>query len=195
MDALFRAKMPQHKWARNFSGCPGLIQVSRRFEMATAWNTPQQPAERATCLRTQMEELLLNFYDAAGITPGVPSRASSDLLADNFQGCFFVRATLELQCFDKAHVLSAKAVAGAPHKAVCQFLSMSAPTEDDEGIVIRYAAGFRYGPSVTIRRGMMKAVPKNGQWVLRSLDEDVRILVLPAARKSTALDRPRLWFI
>jgi hypothetical protein len=164
--------------------------------MATVWNTPDKPAERATCLRTQMEELLLSFYDAAGITPGVPSRASSELLADNFQGCFFVRATSELHCFDKAHVLNAKVTPGTPHKVICQLMSMSAATEDEEGVVIRYAAGFRYGSSVTIRRGMMKAVPKNGEWMLRSLDEDVRVVVLPAVRRLAAsLDRPRVWFV
>ena len=164
--------------------------------MATVSNTPHQPAERATCLRTAMEELLLNFYDAAGVTPGVPLRASSDILADNFQGCFFVRATSELQCFDKEHVVNAKVTPGTPHKVACQFLSMSAASEDEEGIVIRYAAGFRYGASITIRRGMMKALPKNGEWVLRSLDEDVRVVVLSAAKRPTApIDRPRVWFL
>ena len=163
--------------------------------MATAWNSPQQPAERATCLRTAMEELLLNFYDAAGITPGVPLRASSDLLADNFQGCFFVRSNSELQCFDKAHVLNANVTPSIPHKVACQFMSMSAAAEDEEGVTVRYAAGFRQGGSVTIRRGMMKAVPKNGEWLLRSLDEDVRVVVLPAARRTAPLDRPRVWFI
>jgi hypothetical protein len=164
--------------------------------MATVWNTPQKPAERATCLRTSMEELLLNFYEAAGVTPGVPLRASSDLLADNFQGCFFVRSTSELHCFDKAHVVNAKVTPGTPHKVTCQFLSMSAASEDEEGVLVRYAAGFRYGSSVTIRRGMMKAVPKNGEWVLRSLDEDVRVVVIaPPKRPAAASDRPRVWFL
>jgi hypothetical protein len=148
-----------------------------------------------TSIRSTMENLLFDFYSVVGIAPRrgyliVPG----ELLADSFQARFFIKATSELLCFDKQQMLTAK-VAGNAQRPGSQLLSMNFVHDGNGCVSVSYVAAFRHGQTATVRRGAFQAVDLSHGWQLRSLDEDVRVLLMPEPRKyiRTAPDQPRVW--
>jgi hypothetical protein len=150
---------------------------------------------RYLSLRIELEELLFDFYSVVGIAPrrGYPLNAA-DLLADDFQGRFFIKATSELLCFDKQGMLKTK-VSGSAQRPGSQLVSMNMAHDDDGSVSVSYVAAFGHGQTATVRRGALKAVETASGWRLRSLDEDVRVILLPEPRKylHSAPDQPRVW--
>jgi hypothetical protein len=148
-----------------------------------------------TSIRSTMEKLLFDFYSVVGIAPRrgyliVPG----ELLADSFQARFFIQATSELLCFDKQQMLTAK-VSGNAQRPGSQLLSMNLVHDDNGCISVSYVAAFRHGQTATVRRGAFQAVDLSHGWQMRSLDEDVRVILMPEPRKylRTAPDQPRVW--
>lgn len=165
--------------------------------MASATTIRRPPEQQqAQSLRAQMEELLFAFYHLAGIAPGTSSKSADEMLSDDFQARLFLRVRSEMLNLDKAKLQGATAPFGVPDEALYPLFTMELADVDSESLSIRYVVGFRYGSMSTLRRGLMKAVPQQGKWMLRSIEEDVREVLLSAARGSSkALDRPRLWFV
>ncbi len=148
-----------------------------------------------TSIRSTMEKLLFDFYSVVGIAPRrgyliVPG----ELLADSFQARFFIRATSELLCFDKQQMLTAKVGENAQRPG-SQLVSMNLVEDGNGCVLVSYVAAFRCGQTATVRRGAFQAVDFSHGWQLRSLDEDVRVILLPEPRKfiRTAHDQPRVW--
>ena len=157
---------------------------------------PEISSERR--IRTQMEELLFDFYSVVGVAPRRPYPVmANDLLSDNFVGRFFIATTSELMCFNKAQMLAAKVGRGDMQRPCAQLLSMNLLYGADGSMSVNYAAAFRYGQTAMIRRGALKAVEGAHGWALRSVDEDVRVIVLAESKRklSAKSDRPRIWIL
>ena len=166
--------------------------------MATLTAIPQVTKPKpSSVLRIRMEELLMDFYSVVGVAPRRPYPVNAaDLLASDFEGQFFIQTTSELMVFSKAQMLASKVGRGELQRPTCQMLSMSATREEDGVVGVIYAAAFRFGQTAQVRRGSFKAARENGQWVLRSIDEDVRLVFLPeVCKKRVAADRPRVWVL
>jgi hypothetical protein len=164
--------------------------------MATKLALTELPAiSSRLSLRLELEELLFDFYSIAGLAPrrGYPV-AAADLLTDDFQGRIFNRATSELLCFDKALMLEAK-LKGSVLRPGSQLLSMNLIHHEDGSVSVSYVAAFRHGQTSLVRRGALRAVESGSGWRLASLDEDVRVLLMPEPRKflRTTPDQPRVW--
>jgi hypothetical protein len=142
-------------------------------------------------LRLQMEVLLGEFYSAVGIAPrDYPSTYVAELLADNFEGRFFMRASSELLCFDKQQILTARLGLGDV-RPTSRLLSLELSTITADSLSATYCAVLRYGQSAIFHHGSLKAEQSNGRWMLRSIDEDVRLM--PESRINPHSDRPRVW--
>lgn len=148
-------------------------------------------------LQARMEDLLGEFYRTVGVAPRDRAWAyASDLLADKFEGRFFLRSSSELLCFDRSQILGARLGLGdLPPQS--QLLSMSAPAEKEGNVFADYVAAFRYGRTLILRHGTLKAEQGTGQWKIRSVDEDIRTTLLPEARAKVRnpSDQPRIWFL
>jgi hypothetical protein len=74
---------------------------------------------------------------------------------------------------------------------------MNAAYTADGCVAVAYAAAFRYGRFSMVRRGAFKAVETEHGWALRSLDEDVRVVLLPETRRKlrNPSDQPRVWIL
>lgn len=148
-------------------------------------------------LRAAMEDLLDEFYRSVGVAPR--DRAwtyASDLLAENFAGRFFLHSSSELLCFDRSQILGARLGLGdLPPQS--RLLTMSAPSEKEGFVFANYVAAFRYGRTLIRRRGTIKAFQENAAWKIRSVDEDVRVILLPQERAKfrAPSDQPRIWFL
>lgn len=154
---------------------------------------PEQP--EAQSLRAHMEGLLFAFYSLAGVTTKSSSRQADDVLSDDFQGRCFLRVSSEMIIFDRSKLAEVKLASGTPQEALYPLFEMELADADQHSLSIRYLVAFRYGSMVTLRRGLMKVIPQQGKWVLRSIEEDVREVLLSAASSRKSLDRPRLWFV
>ena len=165
--------------------------------MASATTIRRPPEQQqAQSLRAQMEELLFAFYHLAGIISGTQTRSIDEVLSGDFQGRLFLRVSSQMIVLDKAKLQSSEMSYGAPNEALYPLFTMELADVDDQSLSISYVVAFRYGSMTTLRRGLMKVVPQQGKWILRSIEEDVREVLLSAAKTSRkALDRPRLWFV
>jgi len=154
----------------------------------------KRPAEDN--LRVQLEELLFDFYSVVGVAPRRPYPVvAADLLTDNFQGRFFISATSELMYFTKAQMLASKVGRGDAQSPASELVSMNLVQAADGTVSVSYAASFCYGQTAMIRRGTLKAVETPHGWALRSVDEDVRVIILADIRRKLCVtaDRPRIW--
>lgn len=167
--------------------------------MATVtYNPTLNPLDPALILRTQMEELLFDLYSVVGVAPRRPYPVvAGDLLASEFQGRFFIQTTSELLCFDRDQMLASKVGRGDFQRPNLQLVSMIASCESDSAVSVNYTAAFRYGQTCTVRRGTFRAIKRADRWQIISMDEDVRVLVLPESghRHDGRPDRPRIWII
>jgi hypothetical protein len=166
--------------------------------MATTTAIPALQASNGNVLRTQMEELLFDFYSVMGVaTRRQYPVMANELLTDNFQGRFFIQSSSELMCFSKAQMLASKVGRGGLQGPACQLTSMNASYTPDGCVAATYAAAFRYGQTSMVRRGAFKAVETEHGWSLRSLDEDVRVVLLPESRRKlrNPSDQPRVWIL
>lgn len=165
--------------------------------MASATSIRRPPEQHeAQSLRAQMEELLFAFYHLAGIISGAQTRTAEDVLSADFQGRMFLRVSSQMISLDKAKLQGETPQYGVPSEALYPLFTMELADVDDQSLSISYVVAFRYGSMTTLRRGLMKVVPQQGKWMLRSIEEDVREVLLSAAKTSRkALDRPRLWFV
>ncbi len=159
---------------------------------------PVANPESSNDLRSQMEELLIDFYSVVGIAPRrfYPVHAVS-LLADDFQGRFFIASTSELMVFSKAQMLASQVGRGELNRPASQLISLTA-TIDEKGIAnVVYSVAYRFGQTAQVRRGSFKASEQNEKWALHAIDEDVRLIILPEVKRlrSVAADRPRLWIL
>lgn len=146
-------------------------------------------------LRLQLESLLGDFYSAVGIAPRqYPSVYATELLADNFEGRFFMHAAFELLCFDKGQMLSARLGLGDV-RPTSRLLSLDLATVAGDSISATYCAVLRYGQSAIFHRGTMKVVQNDGHWIIRSIDEDVRVRLMPESHITRRSDRPRIWIL
>lgn len=163
--------------------------------MATMSDITALSQVSTSAVRLQMEELLFDFYSAVGASPRRPFAGNaSDLLADDFEGRFFSRDSSELSCFDKPQML----VADFGHRDLrpnSQLIDLRAGSVTDSLISVNYEAAFRYGQTLIVRRGTFKAVMTHAGWALRSIDEDMRVTLLPESRRRlrAASDLPRVW--
>lgn len=146
-------------------------------------------------LRTRIEELLFDFYSLVGVAPRRPEAApATDLLADNFQGRFFLQSTSELLCFDKGQIVTAQLRVGDAQRPGSQLINLSLVRDEDGSVSANYAVALRHGQTALLRRGTLKAIETVRGWAIRSVDEDVRVIVLPEPRRRrTAFDQPRVW--
>ena len=155
---------------------------------------PEQP--EAQSLRAHMEGLLFAFYELAGVTAATSTAQATEVLADDFQARCYLRVSAEMVALSRADIGKVKLASGTPQEALYPLFEMELADVDDHSLSIRYVVAFRYGSMVTLRRGLMKVVPHNGKWILCSVEEDVREVLLSAARSARkSLDRPRLWFV
>jgi hypothetical protein len=164
--------------------------------MATKLALSELPAiSKRLSLRLELEELLFDFYSIAGLAPrrGYSVNAA-ELLTNDFQGRIFHRASSELLCFDKAVMVEAK-LKGSAVRPSSQLLSMNLVQHPNGLVSVSYVAAFRHGQTSTVRRGALQAVESGSGWKLASLDEDVRVVLMPAPRKylRTTPDQPRVW--
>jgi hypothetical protein len=152
--------------------------------------------QSSSALRLQMEQLLVDFYTIIGIMPPRPNAAiAADLLAEDFQGLFFSRTTSETLVFNKSQLLASNA-ARSDGQPSSELLSLNAMTEENGVIALSYSAAFRVGHTVTVRRGSLKAARAGERWMLRAVEEDVRVFVIPEASKPRgSADRPRIWIV
>ncbi len=153
--------------------------------------------QAGSALRESMEELLINFYSVVGVAPRrtYPVDAA-ELLADDFEGQFFIQTSSELMVFSKAQMLAAKVGRGESQRPSCQMLSLSVVAGTNGVSTVVYAAAFRFGQTAQVRRGSFKASQGTGGWKLQSIEEDVRVVLLPErSRRQVAADRPRVWIL
>ena len=167
--------------------------------MATFINIPPVAEPKpSNDLRSQMEELLVDFYSVMGVAPRRAYAVNAaDLIADDFQGRFFIASTSELMVFTKAEMLASKVGRGEINRPSSQLLSLTANLSEDGIASVVYAVAYRFGQTAQVRRGSFKASRQNDSWVLRSIDEDVRLVILPEIKRprAAAADRPRLWIL
>lgn len=167
--------------------------------MATMTTTPALPKlPTEGSLRTRMEALLLGFYSVVGIVPRRNHPLPNNLLTESFQGRFFIAATSELICYSKEQMLNARVGRGGTQRPQTQLLSMHVVRESEGRVTVTYVAAFRYGCTATVRRGSFKAVETLNGWSLRSIDEDVRVVLLFDNRRRMYVppaDRPRVWIL
>jgi len=149
-------------------------------------------------LRSQMEELLIDFYSVVGVAPrrSYPVNAA-DLLADDFQGRFFIASSSELMVFSKAQMLASKVGRGEINRPSSQLLSLTAKLCEDGGATVVYAVAYSFGQTAQVRRGSFKASKQDEKWLLRAIDEDVRLVILPEVKRPRQVpaDHPRLWIL
>ncbi|ABF41835.1 hypothetical protein Acid345_2834 [Candidatus Koribacter versatilis Ellin345] len=160
--------------------------------------SPVAKPKSSNDLRSQMEDLLIDFYSVVGVAPrrAYPVNAA-DLLADDFQGRFFIQSSSELMVFSKAQMLASKVGRGEINRPVSRLVSLSAKLCEDGIASVVYAVAYRFGQTAQVRRGSFKASLQGENWVLHSIDEDVRLVILPEVKRtqSVAADRPRLWIL
>jgi hypothetical protein len=156
-------------------------------------------SEQATssALRTELENLLLDLYSVVGVAPQRPYEViPADLLTEDFQGRIFIRTSSELMSFNKTQMLAAKLARGGTAQPESQLLSMEVSKAADGSVTAVYAAAFRAQQTATVRSGSFQAVKPGERWMLRSIDEDVRVILMPEATgPRVANDHPRVWFI
>jgi hypothetical protein len=162
---------------------------------APSASTPSREIEIRNCLRLQMEDLLQGFYSAVGVAPRQhPPANAGELLADNFRGQFFLRDSGEHVSFNKEQML----VSDLGHRDIrpnAQLIALTSTCAADIFVSVNFAIAFRYGQTSVVRRGTFKAVKVHSGWALRSIDEEVRTVMLPESRRKlrTASDAPRVW--
>ena len=146
-------------------------------------------------LRSQMESLLGDFYNAIGVAPGrFPVANATDLLTDDFEARFFMCASWELMSFNKSQMLSAR-IGLADVRPTSRLLSLNVTNATEENVCVSYCASLRYGQSAIFHRGTLNAIKQDGRWVIRSIEEDVRVKVMPQSRINRSSDRPRVWIL
>ena len=149
-------------------------------------------------LRMQMETLLFDFYGIVGVAPQRDHAAlANELLAEGFLGRFYIQATNESFSFNKTEMLGLPTGRLAQKPTVCQLITMKIADDGDADFSATYSVSLRYGQTLMVRRGVLKAIDAGMRLRLASIEEDVRLAELgkSVAKRSVAFDRPRIWIV